>query len=215
MERQALKKQAERFVPLVRLLGKTLGKDAEVMLYGWAGGQPGIVFACNGEDESVPEPLETDMMRQLAQQGEVVNVLVRDESGRPYRVSAIMLGESGAGPACALAIRFDLSRMQSAIGYLSTFLPRGLACREMAAPPDGVEETVNRIIDHVLCDDYQVDERKRSDKLALVQKLDEKGVFLARNSVEKVSERLRIAPVTVYSYLDVLRKKRRTGQPEE
>ncbi len=34
----------------------------------------------------------------------------------------------------------------------------------------------------------------------------EKGIFLAKGSVEKVAKKLNIAPVTVYSYLDKIKK---------
>ena len=47
---------------------------------------------------------------------------------------------------------------------------------------------------------------KRKDKIELIQFMDKKGVFLIKGAIEKVAEKLNISKVTVYSYLDAIKK---------
>ena len=48
---------------------------------------------------------------------------------------------------------------------------------------------------------------RRHEKIELIRFMDEKGIFLMKGSVEKVAEQLGISKVTVYSYLDEVKKK--------
>ncbi len=46
----------------------------------------------------------------------------------------------------------------------------------------------------------------RRENVELVRFMSEKGIFLAKGSVDKVAEKLGVSPVTVYSYLDEVKK---------
>lgn len=60
-------------------------------------------------------------------------------------------------------------------------------------------------MDHII-DQYGNGELKRKEKIKLIKFMDEKGVFLIKKSIDKVAEKLGISKITVYSYLDELKK---------
>ena len=77
---------------------------------------------------------------------------------------------------------------------------------EVEAEPFGnVMEIVDDLIDKII-DQDSVNNLKRKDKLEVIQFMDEKGVFLIKGAIDKVAERLNISKVTVYSYLDEIKK---------
>lgn len=47
---------------------------------------------------------------------------------------------------------------------------------------------------------------KRREKIELIRFMDEKGIFLMKGAVDKVADQLGISRVTVYSYLDEVKK---------
>ncbi|NFF38257.1 helix-turn-helix domain-containing protein [Clostridium argentinense] len=47
---------------------------------------------------------------------------------------------------------------------------------------------------------------KREEKISLIEFINEKGVFLIKRMVEKVTKKMGISKVIVYSYLDEIKK---------
>ena len=61
------------------------------------------------------------------------------------------------------------------------------------------------MIDHIL-KEYQGRKLSRDEKIQIIRFMNEKGIFLIKGTVEMVAERLKTAKVTIYSYLDVIKK---------
>ncbi len=72
-------------------------------------------------------------------------------------------------------------------------------------PFDNVMEIVDDLIDKIV-GNVDIDNLKRKDKISLIQFMDAKGIFLIKGAIEKVATKLNISKVTVYSYLDEIRK---------
>lgn len=62
------------------------------------------------------------------------------------------------------------------------------------------------LVDNILagCDVRLLTREERMEKIRFMQK---RGIFQVKGSIEQVAKRLGITKVTVYSYLDELRKK--------
>lgn len=54
-----------------------------------------------------------------------------------------------------------------------------------------------------------VEKIEKQEKLQMVHFLDRKGVFLIKGALEKVAAELNISKVTLYSYLDEIRRSQR------
>ncbi|MBP2076032.1 putative transcriptional regulator YheO [Oceanobacillus polygoni] len=53
---------------------------------------------------------------------------------------------------------------------------------------------------------YDVERLKRKEKIQIVKFMDEKGIFLIKGAIDKVAEKLNTSRVTIYSYLDKVKK---------
>lgn len=68
-----------------------------------------------------------------------------------------------------------------------------------------VEDMVASLVDNILdgCDTRLMTREERMEKIRFMK---ERGIFQVKGSIEQVAKRLGITKVTVYSYLDELRK---------
>lgn len=106
----------------------------------------------------------------------------------------------------ALCVNYDLEAMKDMKKFLDDFL---YVEEEQIAynvePFDHVMEIVDDLIDKIV-GNVNVDDLKRKDKISLIHFMDKKGIFLMKGSIEKVATKLNISKVTVYSYLDEIKK---------
>jgi predicted transcriptional regulator YheO len=70
---------------------------------------------------------------------------------------------------------------------------------------DSIAETTTDLIRRII-GNADVKSMKRSVRISLIKFMEEKGVFKIKGSVDTVAELMQISKVTVYSYLDVVRK---------
>lgn len=214
MQRHVLASKITPYIPVVKMLASSLGEDAVVLLYRFENGQPEIACAFHDSEPCSTEPIEGYFLQESFRDDYLCNAAVRGADGHTYRSSVAVLRDAEGERLGAIALRFDTSRMSEAVEYLRTFL-RFERPASYPVHPHGVEELVDSIIEAVLEETPQPDSSKRSDKMELVSKLEKRGVFLTRGAVEKVSERMGIAQVTVYSYLDEIRKRRKAKEKEQ
>ncbi len=71
--------------------------------------------------------------------------------------------------------------------------------------PENVTEIADKLIAQII-ENVDIKSLKRKQKIELIKFMDEKGIFLIKGSVETVARLLNISTVTVYSYLDVIKK---------
>ena len=128
------------------------------------------------------------------------------KDGREIKSSTTLLRDSGGKPIGALCITVDVKPLKDAMSFLGDLLNVEQAKPEVEVEPfSNVMEIVDELIDKII-DQDNVDNLKRKDKLDLIQFMDDKGVFLIKGAIDKVAERLNISKVTVYSYLDKIKK---------
>ncbi len=70
---------------------------------------------------------------------------------------------------------------------------------------DNVSDIIDTLIENTV-GNVDIKQMKRSENIELVRFMHDKGIFLAKGSVDKVAKRLQVSPVTVYSYLDEIKK---------
>ena len=68
-----------------------------------------------------------------------------------------------------------------------------------------IREIVDDIIDRTI-GDQDVESMSRDQKIALIRFMNDREIFTIKGTLDKVAERMKISKVTVYSYLDEIRK---------
>ncbi len=195
-------------------LAKTLGDDAEVVLHEFSHPQDSVVaIEGNITGRKVGAPL-TDLLLRLVRRGQVdrdvINYSTHTDDGRVLRSSTIFLRDEGGQAIGCLCINIDLTRWIVAKHALEAY------CRTEPLD-DAPGETFTHDIEALLRANMEqvIEEEgipvymmKKEDKIRVVGRLDQRGVFLVKGAVAIVARALDVSRYTIYNYLDEARSVR-------
>lgn len=128
------------------------------------------------------------------------------EQGKEIKSSTALIRNSKGKVIGALCVNYDLEIMKNMKEFLDDFVNvKQEKIKEEVEPFDNVIEIVDDLIDKIIGTN-DIDNLKRKQKIDLIKFMDKKGIFLIKGAIEKVAEKLGISKVTVYSYLDEIKK---------
>lgn len=207
-------------VPLVDLLADFLGPRCEVVLHDFSKPKRTIVCIRNGQLTGravggTITDLGLRMMHRLAKEPNAslrqVNYVTHGKDGRELKSASLIIRDRREAVG-ALCINLDLSPLRS----LQQFLEQLCATTTVSPVDPQREETFvpdfRRLMDEVLdkamknLNGIPPGRLQKKEKLAVLQALEQQGVFLLRGAVREVSHRLGLAAPTIYKYLDEQRK---------
>jgi predicted transcriptional regulator YheO len=211
-----------RYTPIADLIARTFGSDCEVVIHDLSIPQNSVVYAVNGHvtGRRVGQSFDHLISRVLVSKNFsndcTANYFFTAGDGRRIRSSTALIRD-GCGKAIgALCVNIDTTRLNAAAGWLAELAALGAENGDPAGDSlpefqdngevDSIHEVVDDLIDRIL-PRSRPKGMKREQKLELIRFMDEKGVFLIKGAVGKVAERLGVSSVTVYSYLDEIRKR--------
>ena len=205
------------YIPVADMLAQTFGPTCEVVLHDLTDPQRSVVYVANGTvtgrtvGQSFDQLVKQVILSSDLKDTYVANYYFTAENGRQIRSSTLLIrGEDGELEG-ALCINLDTEPFRQQMEFLNRFLPQPAALvSEKPAPsddePEGhVAEMVTALIDNII-GDGPTDALSREERVEKVRFMEAKGIFLMKGSVEQVAQRLGINKVTVYSYLDEIRK---------
>lgn len=214
---------------LVEPLATALDGETEVVLHDLTR-IPNSIIAISGNvtGRSIGAPM-TDLLLRKIRQGETENVLryhTKTPDGRDLRSSTMFIrNASGIAIAC-LCLNSDITPWKAAHSLLGDFIdgnrqesPQGVSDK---ADGSSVEEKfastveeltvtlLNQVIDST---DVPVHLMQKVHKMEVVRQLEERGVFLIRDSIDYVAVELHVSRCSIYNYLNELdRGGRRTAE---
>ena len=207
----------KRYIPLADMLAATFGEDCEVVLHDLAVPEHSVVYVANGQvtGRCIGQGIEHLVREVMQADGPEQDYAVNDyfhKHGRLIRSSSLFIRDDEDRLIGAMCINLDTTKIQQQIAFLQSLMP---------APPapstahddkkvSRVEDMVMSLVDNILagCDVRLLTREERMEKIRFMQK---RGIFQVKGSIEQVAKRLGITKVTVYSYLDELRKKEQTA----
>ncbi len=177
----------KEYCELVGFLGKVLGQDYEIILHDLSNMDHSVIAVANGHVSG----------RRI---------------GSPMNENGLRLIRSGAWKD-----NYDYTNSQKLVDSLTEQL--GIASLPDQAEsekyfksdtekfPDNMEEVVYGICNQVLSEaTVPVDRLSQDEKIAIVEKLDGKGVFLFKGAVALVAGRLQTSEATIYRYLSKINR---------
>jgi predicted transcriptional regulator YheO len=207
-----MNKDLQKYVPIANMIAKTFGRQCEVVIHDLSIPQNSVVYTLNNHvtGRQIGQPFEHLVKEVLLSKNfdgdSTANYMTVIKDGREIKSSTTLLRDSGGKLIGALCINVDVKPLKDAMSFMGDLMNVEQAKLETEVEPFGnVMEIVDDLIDKII-DQDNVDNLKRKDKLDLIQFMDEKGVFLIKGAIDKVAERLNISKVTVYSYLDEIKK---------
>ncbi|WML33044.1 PAS domain-containing protein [Clostridium sp. OS1-26] len=207
-----LNKDLEKFIPTANLIAKTFGKNCEVVIHDLSTPQNSVVYAVNNHvtgrevGQSFDHLVKDVLLSKEFHEDYTANYKFITGDGREIKSSTALIRDSKGKVIGALCINYDLEIMRNFQGFLEDFMSvKQEKTEEDVEPFDNVIEIVDDLTDKII-NTNDVDTLKRKDKIDLIKFMDKKGIFLIKGAIEKVAEKLNISKVTVYSYLDEIKK---------
>lgn len=207
-----INKNLKPYIPIANLIAKTFGKNCEVVIHDLSIPQNSVVYTVNNHvtgreiGQSFEHLVKDVLLSKNFESDYTANYMITSEDGRKIKSSTALIRDSDDKVIGALCVNYDLENFNNMKNFLEEFIPTEQEKIETAVEPfDNVMEIVDDLIDTIIGNN-QIEHLKRNDKIELIYFMDKKGLFLIKGAIEKVAEKLNISKVTVYSYLDEIRK---------
>jgi predicted transcriptional regulator YheO len=205
-------KELDKYIPIARLIAKTFGSRCEVVLHDLSVPKRSVIYAANNNvtgrqvGQSFDHLIKQVLLSRSLEDDCRANYVTTTEDGRLIKSSTALLRDADGKVIGALCLNYDLANLQETKRLLDEFLSVDEEKPQVNVEPfDNVVEILDDLIDKII-DRENTAALKKQDKMELVAFMEKKGVFLIKGAVEKVAERLSISKVTVYSYLDKIKK---------
>lgn len=221
----------KQYCVLVEFLGKALGPDYEVVLHDLTTPEHRIAAIVNNHisGRSTGAPLTNLALQFLADKtyeacDYKVNYRGMSSKNSKLRSSTMFIKDGSGEPIGMLCINFDTDKYFNIMENLSSLcqIPfpdcasiRSAEENERPVTAEGIEtfaESMPEVIRSTLTDalkDASIPPERltQSEKLTIVDALNQKGVFLLKGAVSEVARQLSSSDATIYRYLSKLNKK--------
>lgn len=204
--------ELKRYIPTVDSIAKMFGKNCEVVLHDLTNPQSSVIYVANGHvtgrevGQSFQHLITQVLLSNKFQNDYVANYKTETPDKRIIKSSTSLIRNCSDEVIGALCINYDLSRIEVLKDFVVDFSQfEQESVQEDLEPYKNVLEIVDKLIDRII-DKERIDDMHRNQKLSLVKFMNDKGVFLIKGSIEKVADLLKVSKVTIYSYLDEVKK---------
>lgn len=205
-------KELKKYIPIANLIAKTFGRNCEVVIHDLTDPQNSVIYAVNNHvtgrevGQAFDHLVKQVLLSNKFENDYVAGYKTQTEDGREIKSSTAFIRDSNEKVIGALCVNYNLDSMIHFKDFLDEFMAVEPAEEEKNVElMENVAEIADDLIDRIIAH-YGNEELKRKEKIKIIKFMDEKGIFLIKGSVDKVAEKLGISKVTVYSYLDEIKK---------
>jgi predicted transcriptional regulator YheO len=203
--------------PIMRAIAAAGGPTVEVALHDLDGDDVDlahtIVAIDNGHvtGRAVGGPstsLGLDVLNDRRADHDAFGYTAYTSDGRELRCSSVYFRNAAGDIIASLCINVDLSALQNVRGILDALLPASAPAAD--APREHFGTDLVAVMDAMITEAIgeigrPVAQMSRDDKIAVLQRLDQRGATRMRKSIESIAQRLGISRVTAYAYLEEAR----------
>jgi predicted transcriptional regulator YheO len=210
---------------VVEGLERALTSDVEVVLHDVTKPKSSVVAIANGSitgravgSAIISGPFDDlGLSKLLSNEGGapgeactiVTDYRTRARNGNELESTSMLFRDERGGAYAALCINADRSKLRHVHSILSDLLGEArepVAGGKTEAAPR-VETVVQDIVDEaVRASGKPVSIMTKDDKMAAVDQMHRRGIFLIRSSVDMVAKGLGVSRFTIYNYLDELKR---------
>lgn len=202
----------KQYIPIADLIAKTFGKNCEVVIHDLTTPQNSIVYVVNSHvtgketGQTFNVLIKQVLLSKSFEKDVTANYKTITKDGRHIKSSTAFIRNSREDVIGAICINYDIEKMKDMKNFLDEFMKvREESIEEEVEAIENVIEIADGIIDKIISN-VNTHQLKKEGKIELIEFMEQKGIFLIKGAVEKVAEKLNISKVTVYSYLDEIKK---------
>ncbi|GIN75160.1 Transcriptional regulator DauR [Bacillus paralicheniformis] len=208
------------YIPFAKTIGEMFGPNCEVVIHDLTTPQSSVIFAINNHvtgreiGQSFDHLVKKVLLSDEFKEDYLAGYEIETDDQRSIKSSTTLIRGSQQQVIGAFCINYDMNVMIQMKEMLDAFMPgiekksqiQAPNTAEQGASIQNVEEITNQLIEQIVAN-HKHSLMKRREKIELIRFMDEKGIFLMKGAVDKVAEQLGISKVTVYSYLDEVKKR--------
>lgn len=211
----------ESYYPIADAIAGMFGSNCEVAIHDLTHPQNSVVYVANGTvtgrkpGQTFEHLVKQVLLNKNFKNDSTINYTFETEDGRKIKSSSVLIRDESSKVIGMLCINYDLTLSYSIHSAFEQFLPKEDPPKQESAEDAAeqplasyeVNQIIDTLIDHII-GDVDVSSLKRKDNVALIEFMEQKGVFLVKGAMEKVAERLGVSRVTIYSYLDEIKNRK-------
>ncbi len=201
-------------IPLVESMGKTFGKNCEVVLHEIGEKYKTIVAIHNGHvtGRSVDSPMVNEGLESVRKRGNdsdhIVNYQNKSSNGKILKSSTMLIRDEKDQVIGCLCINIDISEFMIARHVLEEMTH--IDMREEQLTSENVTSNVNDVLNILMTETLETSGKpvaymNKDEKVNIVRQLDEQGAFLIKGAIDAVAKVLCVSRYTIYNYLDEIR----------
>lgn len=200
----------EKFIPLVKGISKTFGKNCEVVLHEFKDLKNSIVAIENGHvtgrDLNSPmTQISLEKVREGTVNEDIINYSEKNIDGRVLKSSTMFIKNNEGKFIGCLCINIDITDFIAAKNVINDIMRIGESDAEKPSKnkvniilSDIVKDTINELGRPIIY-------LSKDEKVLIVKKLDHQGAFLIKGAIDYVAEVLQVSKYTIYNYLDEIK----------
>ncbi|BAH05593.1 helix-turn-helix transcriptional regulator [Clostridium kluyveri] len=207
----------KKYVSLVKFLGEVLGEDTEVVLHDITNVDNSVVAISNGHisGRSIGAPA-TNLVLKILKDGKyshkdyITNYRGISSQGNILRSSTYFIKDNNKEIIGMLCINISLERFRK----LRDFLDEFIYIKNDSSKVEDVEK-LGQSVEGIALESMQEiikstgippERMCQEEKIEVVKKLNESGVFLLKGAVSEIAGQLKSSEATIYRYLNRIKK---------
>lgn len=214
------KKTREKYLFLAEFLEETLGSEYEIVLYDFNNKDTDnkIIYLANGHisGRSLENLLDSSTFKFISEKTVRENNFIVSRkgiqrNGKVIKSSSFFIKDGENNLTGMLCINFDGSKyvnLSKKILRLTNMENASIESAHLHTSEfvENISDSISNVTDGVVEDtlDYSnipVTHLKQEEKIEIVRKLNEKGVFMLKGAVAEVAEKLQVSEATLYRYI--------------
>ncbi|MBF4694679.1 helix-turn-helix transcriptional regulator [Fusibacter ferrireducens] len=206
--------QIETVISILDFFSKVMGDETEIVVHDLIHNR--IKWISNGHitgrsQNDIDDPTTMHIARRHAMDSPLGDMLIGGSSytkGTTHiRSSTFFLKDPSGKSQYAICVNQDLTHIDAMQKYLEHFTGTSLETIESTSKvDDSIETLTKQLIFSEIEREKPFSSDSREAKLAIIQRLEDKGVFEVKGSIPIVCEFLQIAQATLYKYLKEIKQ---------
>ena len=204
----------KNYFAVADIIAGTFGNECEVVVHDLEQPDKSVIYVANGHvtgrktGQTFDHLVKYVLLSEQFKDDRVINYMFETTDGKRIRSSSSLIRDNDNNVVGMLCINYDITGYELMKKRLDAFLGVAVEEKVVEEPDRNVIEIIDSLILKII-GNSDVKELSRKRLIELVKFMDDKGIFLVKGAIDKVAELMGVSKVTIYSYLDEAKGKRR------
>ncbi|MBP2025775.1 helix-turn-helix transcriptional regulator [Peptoniphilus stercorisuis] len=203
-------------------LHEALGMEYEIVYHNLENDGYMVEYLANGQisgrrEEDYTKETLLELLGDCSDKNFVINTRGRVENNKVMKHSSFLYRDKHGNLEGVLCINFDISKLVNIAKEILklTNMSNALIGNEKLETFDFKNNLVSDLVEHIIVGVFNdalmdknssLEDLSQDEKMEIVRKLKEKEVFLYKEAVPKISEKLGVSKATIYRYLQTIQE---------